>query len=630
MTAVGFLNKLHFKVMLLFLLVSIVPLGIVSVFSVRTADELITNMVTNQLENVADDKADLLDRWLLERKADVQVIAGSSVLKAMDSSQIGPYLELVGEKYKVYKGFVVVKRDGKTVFSSSASQADCSDEKWFKWASEGKLYLSEIGLEPEWMESVFTISAPILAEEGTVTGAVCATIGTEAILSIVLRVSLGKTGECYLVDQEGTFLAHKEPRRILSENIAQSESFKNIFGGKDRKRIYTDYRGIEVLGATRSVPGTDWHLVVEQDRDEAFESADSLKRYVLAVMVLSLLVAIAVAWLLGYYIARPIERLSKAADLLARGEFEHARLKTGRTDEIGALYGAFGNMASQLQERHSSLEEKVESTETELKETDVKLRKTEEAAARSQQLAALGQLAAGVTHEIRTPLASLKLFLQSVQSEIEISPEYKEDFHLAMQQVKRIEATINRFLDFAKPQEPIFSTIDIVQLVDDSLLVVQPRANQQETIVKKEVEKVLPKMRGDKKQLGEVFLNLMVNALEAMPHKGTLTVAASSGRGKVNGKVQDYVRVDITDTGIGIDSGSLAKLFDPFFTTKASGTGLGLSIAHSTVRTHGGEIRVESKTRKGSTFSIFLPVLEKQEPGVLPNSPGKESDGENG
>ncbi len=612
MAAVGFLNRLHVRVMLLFMIVSIVPLGVVSVFSVHTADELITNMVTSRLENVANDKRDLVERWLLERKADARVIAGSSVVKAMDPSLMRPYIELVGKEYGVYRGFMIVNKDGDTLFNNSPEKGDHSGEEWFKRARAGELYLSEISIEPHWNESVFRISAPIYGEKGAIRGVICEVVGTEAISSIVLKVSLGRTGECYLVDKEGTFLAHKEPQRILSESIAQSGSFKNIFGKRNRKSAYTDYRGIEVLGATRGVSGTDWHLVVEQDRDEAFESSDRLKRYVLTVFILSILAAIAVAWLLGYYIARPVERLSSAADMLARGDFTGTQLKTDRGDEIGVLYTAFGNMASQLQAKHNSLEEKVESTQTELKETDVKLRRTEEAAARSQRLAALGQLAAGVTHEIRTPLSSLKLFLQSVKSEIEISPEYTKDFELAMLQVKRIEATINRFLDFAKPQEPVFSTVNIAQLIDDSFLVVQPKAYQQETIVRKDIANGLPDIRGDKKQLGEALLNLLVNALEAMTVKGVLTIRATSGREELDGRLQNCVRIEVGDTGPGIESESILKLFDPFFTTKASGTGLGLSIAQTTIRAHGGEIHVESKQGKGSSFSIVLPVVHER------------------
>jgi len=632
------------------------PLGIVGTFAIRTAEDLIINMVSSELENVGADKAALLERWILERQIDLQVVAGSSILKSMDSQQIAPYLKLVQKKYEVYEAFVVVSRNGSVVFDSLGGQINTptprlpsprtgysenarmrgnggqapspfsavearatmaksakgkglgggEKEKWYEEPMAGRLYLSGISFESGRRQSVFRISAPIVGYNGQIKGVVCATVGTRTILSIVLRVSLGETGECYLVDKDGTFLAHKEPRRILAENIARSESFKNIFGRVNHRRIYSDYRGVEVLGASCAIAGTDWYLVVEQDRDEAFRSADRLKRYVYLVLAFSACGAMILAWLLSFYIVHPIRILSRAANTLAGGEFQSPVVKTSRTDEIGVLYHAFQDMADRLRERQISLKEQVDLTEAELRETDVRLKKTELAAARSEQLAALGRLAAGVTHEIRTPLTSLKLFLESVRGDIEMSPEYQEDFQIGMQQVKRIESTINRFLDFAKPQEPIFSMIDTAQLIQDALLLVRPKANHQQVDLQVMIDDNLPKIRGDRKQIGEVLLNLMVNALEAMANQGNLTVSAFMDRFELGGKPRDCVCIDVSDTGPGIDEKNISMLFDPFFTTKASGSGLGLSIVQGTVRRHGGDVKVQSAKGKGTTFSVFL------------------------
>jgi signal transduction histidine kinase len=602
-------SNLQIKVGFLFLLVALIPLGIVGTFSIRTAEDLIMNMVSNELENVATDKAALLERWISERRVDLQVVAGSSILKSMDAEQIAPYLELVQEKYGVYEGFVAISSDGELIVNTLGDHVNHRQEEWYEEPMAGKSYLSRISFNADRKQSVFRVSAPVVGDNGKVKGVVCATVGTRTILSIILRVSLGETGECYLVNGNGTFLAHKEPRRILTENIAQSGSFKNIFGGPDHRNIYSDYRGVEVLGASRRVADTDWYLVVEQDRDEAFRSADRLKRYVYLVLGFSACGAMIVAWLLSFYIVKPIRTLSKAADALAGGEFQAAAVKTGRTDEIGVLYHAFQHMANRLQERQLGLKERADLTEEELRETDVRLKKTELAAERSERLAALGRLAAGVTHEIRTPLTSLKLFLESVRGEIEISPEYEEDFQIAMHQIRRIEATINRFLDFAKPQEPIFSTIDTAELIEDALLLVKPKTKHQQSRLKVMIDDTLPGIKGDRKQLGEVLLNLMVNALEAMPSQGTLTVSARLDRYELGGSPLECVRIDISDTGEGIQEKDISMLFDPFFTTKASGSGLGLAIVQATVRRHGGAVEVQSAEGKGTTFSVFLPPI---------------------
>ncbi|HUT54016.1 MAG TPA: cache domain-containing protein [bacterium] len=606
-------NNLQLKVTFLFLLASLVPLGLVSVFSVRHAEDQIVELAFNQINNVAEDKLSLLERWLRERRADILVVAASPSLRSMDHDSIVSYLKAVGDNYEVYRVFVVVARDGEIVYASEGASREIGKEPWFRETMAGRFYISPVYLEAGRQESFFKIAAPVLGAEGEVLGAVCATVGTQAILSMVLKVSLGRTGESYLVDGGGAFLAHQDARKILRENIAQSESFRNIFYGSRNRRIYTDYRGIEVLGASRHIPGTDWYLVVEQDRDEAFAGVAGLKRYIYTATVCSVIGVLILAWLFAYYIAAPVKRLSEAADALKRGEFKQARISTGRGDEIGALYAAFSDMARQLEARQEILVRQVDLRETELKQADVKLKMTEQAAARSQRLAALGRLAAGVTHEIRTPLASIKLFLQAMKDEIEISEECAEDYRIAMQQVLRIEATINRFLDFAKPQEPVFGVIEVAELIEEALLMAHPRANHQEVLIRKRVAAGLPSIRGDRKQLSEVLLNLMVNALDVTSKGDTLGVSAGLVKHNINGVPRPCLRIDVSDTGPGIAPENLEKMFDPFFTTKASGTGLGLSIVHSTVIRHGGEVSVKSSAGQGSVFSVFLPLPREGE-----------------
>jgi signal transduction histidine kinase len=610
---IRFVNSLQVRVSLVFLLVSLVPLGVVSVFALRTADKVITHIVTNELENVATEKQGLLERWIAERKADLAVVAGSAPVGTLDPSRIAPYLQLVQREYGVYDRFVIAGQDGRTIYDTAdGAKASCAAEMWYQPAMQGTPYTSDIRLAPDGRGSVFLLSVPIPGPDGRPRGAACATVNTQAILAHVLRVSLGETGECYLVDRAGTFLAHKEPRRILTENIAQSESFTNIFGEHRAKPVYTDYRGIAVLGASRSVAGTEWYIVVEQDRDEAFAESHRLSRNIYLGIAATVAGAIGLSWLLAGYVTAPIRALSEAAHGLARGDFEHALLhaRTRRRDEIGALHAAFQHMADQLKDRQLRLQTRVGLTEAELRKVEARLKRTLEAAARSERLAALGRLASGVAHEIRTPLTSLKLFLQSVQEDIAITPDQSEDYQIAMRQVARIETTINHFLNFARPQEPVLMDVDFVKLVHDALEVVQPRANQQEVEIDKRVEPALPQVQGDMRQLGDVLVNLLVNALEAMPDGGRLTIAVVPETADPAAAAR--VRIDVSDTGPGISEKDLPRLFEPFFTTKAAGSGLGLAIIHGIVERHGGSVHVDSRPDFGTTFSVRLPTVDAQ------------------
>lgn len=600
--------------MLIFLVLTLGPLLIIGHFSLQFTERLILNMVVRQLENVAADKVAILERWLEERKADLTVVAGTSLLKSMKAEAIWPYLDLIRNQYGVYKALTVVTADGEMVIDSREGQPFNKTRGDGGYVVRQELFISDITYARDDMESSFLIAAPIIGHDGQFVGTVFGSVGTTKIIVFVLNVALGKTGECYLVDKDGRFLAHKEPHRILSQNISQSDSFKKIFEKRDRKQSYLDYRGVEVLGVSHKVGGTHWYIVVEQDREEAFQSAADLKRIVYLTVLLCIASALMLTWMISYYIVSPIRKLSASAANIADsrdpGPIGGA---IHRRDEIGLLYRAVADMSRKLQERQNHLEHKVGLREAELKKTDRILKKAQLMAERSEKFAAMGRMGAAVAHEIRTPLTSIKLFMESIQAQIGSCPEDEEDFQIAMNQVGRIEATINRFLDFAKPQEPVFQPIQIAGLVEELLAIVRPQVNRQECFLNVAVDPNLPPITGDKRLLSEALINLFVNALEAMSAHGTLTITATADRFEANGRTTSCVRIDIGDTGSGIADHQIEKLFEPFFTTKATGTGLGLPLVLNTIKGHGGEIRVTSKLDHGTVFSLFFP-LKHDEP----------------
>lgn len=602
------LFTLRSKIMLIFLTLTLAPLLIIGYFSFHFSEELIISMVVRQLENVAEDKTALLEGWLGERMADMAMVAETSLVKSMDPDQIGPYLDLIREKYGVYKELVVVSETVGLIAASPQKPKDLDNYHYAPYRVRKNLFVSDITYAHDEKESSFLIAAPVTEPDGSLSGTAYGRVGTEKIILFILNVSLGLTGECYLVDRDGRFLAHKDPHRILTENISQSDSFRKIFEKTDRKSVYLDYRGIEVLGASLQVGGTDWYIVVEQDRAEAIAAADKLKGVIYLTLLLCIASAFMLTSMIAYYIISPIQKLSRYADRIADSRFEADVEKIDRNDEIGMLFDAVADMANRLQERHFHLEEKVGQQEAELKETDLILQKTRLMAERSEKFAAMGRMGAAVAHEIRTPLTSIKLFLESVQSEIDISAEYEEDFKIAMNQIGRIESTINRFLDFAKPQDLIFSEIELKSFIADLLVMIRPQVNRQECVLTVSLADDMPTITGDRRLLAEALINLLVNALDAMPARGVLAVSAIRDIFTSKGRDIPCVRIDITDTGHGIADSRMEKIFEPFFTTKAAGTGLGLSLVLTTIRNHGGVIRVKSKIGEGTVFSLFLPV----------------------
>ena len=597
----------------MFLVLALVPLIVVGAFSIHSTESLIEKLVMRQIENVAADKATIMERWLEERRQDMNVIAGTSLVKSLDAALIAPYLELIQTHYGVYTNLSVLSARNELVLSTRGASPDPDIVLTARHAEE-PFVLSSITYHPDEAESKFLITTPIF-DNGRHIGTLLGTVGTRNIITTILHVALGETGECYLVDKSGTFLAHKEPRRILTENISQSESFKNIFENRGRKKIYLDYRDVEVLGSSCKVEGTDWYIVVEQDRDEVFRSMGSLKHLIYYTIFLAIGSALVLTWVISFHMIRPVRDLSRKAKDLELVDLTAVTVQTDRRDEIGVLYRAFADMAQNIQQRQTTLEQKFNLKAAELEETDQSLKQVKLIAERSEKFAALGRLGAAVAHEIRTPLTSLKLFLESIQGEIEISPEYTEDFTVAMGQISRIETAINRLLEYTKPKEMVFSSIPVHQLIADIVSLVRPLANKQECVIKTNVAHNLPEILGDKKLLEEALINLFINALEAMSEKGRINVTATLERMETAASgdtSSSFIRIDVADSGPGIAPENIDFVFNPFFTTKSAGTGLGLPMVFNTVKRHNGQIRIRNREEAGAVVSLFLPPTNEK------------------
>jgi len=229
---------------------------------------------------------------------------------------------------------------------------------------------------------------------------------------------------------------------------------------------------------------------------------------------------------------------------------------------------------------------------------------------RSEKMAALGQLSAGIAHEIRNPLTSVKIFIQSLEKEIDLDESQKEDFRIIKKEIDKINEHITRFLDFARPEDPSFQRVDIRGLLLETLNLLAPRMKSSSVDLNISLPKDLPSVEGDPKQLGQVFLNLILNAIEAMPKGGMLAIHSTVK--VVPASHEELLQLFFRDTGCGIPEKDRPYLYDPFFSRKEKGTGLGLSIVYSIIQRHNGQIEVESELGKGSLFIISLPVSKEK------------------
>jgi signal transduction histidine kinase len=226
---------------------------------------------------------------------------------------------------------------------------------------------------------------------------------------------------------------------------------------------------------------------------------------------------------------------------------------------------------------------------------------------RSHKLSLVGQIAAGMAHEIKNPLASIKGAVEIVGDE-NIAPAEREEFRgIIFKEIKRVNNSLTDFLEFARPSETKFAQVNLAEIVNASLKQVQAQAAKRGITVSGRVVERVP-VRADQEKLHQVLLNLLINAIEASGEDGEVRVVLDLEKSAGN------ARVLIEDEGSGIEKSSINKIFEPFFTTKSSGTGLGLAIARNIIELHGGKLDISNRTEGGVCARLLLPLASEDDP----------------
>lgn len=350
------------------------------------------------------------------------------------------------------------------------------------------------------------------------------------------------------------------------------------------------------------------------------------------VGVLFIIVGLIISLFLASLITVPIQKLLKGAEILGRGELNY-RINMKTEDELELLANSLNNMAEKLNESYSSLEQKVETRTKELQEAYMKLQLTQTQLVHSEKMTSLGQLVAGVAHELNNPINfitsnvkplenSLKTLRKCIEiydlfnitidekthlEEFKIQNDFDfiiKDLDYLIEDIKegasRAQKIIMDLRNFSRLDEAEYKEVDILQGIKSTLNLAINQYKKR-VVVHKDFEE-LPLINCYASQLNQVWMNLLINACQAIDNTGDIWLRAY--------KENEMIVVEIKDNGRGIEKEKLEKIFDPFFTTKpvGQGTGLGLSITHSIIQKHNGIILVESTIGQGSKFTVKLPI----------------------
>jgi len=600
-------NSLRAKFMLLFFIFFFVPYGLLTLFSVSMSKGMMKKSTVDHLQNLVEVKETAIEQWLKERVRDVKTIAESQEIKSLDPKQIEPFLSLVKHFERAYIEIWVLNLKGQIV-SGNLSKTSFQKEEWFQRAIEEGTSILRPTLQPQSLQPAITISFSIKDAKGRPIGVLKELVDLTYISELISESKLGKTGELFIVNPQGEFVLHNKLIELLKKEISKVPYFEKSQFEPTNTWVYKDYTGDEVLGSWKWIPTLHCYLIAEQDTREAFYQIDLLVKKAFIIFIIATLVILGISyWVIGRATG-PIKRLSETVATFADGHFGKT-FSTRRGDEIGKLITGFNVMAEKLMKAYTELEGRVEASNKELESAYQMLKQRQEQLIRSEKMAALGQLSAGIAHEIRNPLTSIKIFIQSLEKEIDLDENQEEDFRIIMKEIDRINENITRFLNFARPEEPLFQAINTSALMKNTVNLLAAKLKNSGIRLDISLPDDHPPVEGDPKQLAQVFLNLLLNAVEAMPQGGMLTIRSAV---KVNpDSLQEFLQLIIKDTGHGIPEKDRPYLFDPFFTTKAGGTGLGLSIVYSIIQKHNGRIEVESELGKGSSFILSLPIQKE-------------------
>lgn len=370
---------------------------------------------------------------------------------------------------------------------------------------------------------------------------------------------------------------------------------------------------------------------------------DYQKMFLILIILDSMVLIVFGSFLLSRVLVKPLKDLVRLTQKISDGDFNQI-IEVTSTNEIGQLITSFNRMIERLKENQEKIKMHLESLEL----ANVKLKQAQEELIRTEKLASVGRFAAGVAHEVGNPLGSI-LGYTSILAREEATPEETQDYLKRIEkEIERINRIVKELLNFARPSRLEIQEVEINRVIEDTLSLLSYQKSFINIETRLNLQPDLPMIKANESQLSQVFINIVLNAVDAMPDGGVLSIETENyviGSGREDDLGHPYfprrkddpmetdysllrgpdpfstlftkfsrgerlVKIRITDTGIGIKKEDLEKIFDLFFTTKDpdKGTGLGLSISLRIIESLRGEVKVKSEEGKGTVFEIYFPV----------------------
>lgn len=619
-------GKLFYKLLFIFLVVSLLPLGIVSYYLVNLTQTTLNKSIIRDQEALALAFADTVTNYVISFR---NILYDSAHLEDFYSMNTEKIKLLVNNMMHIHSAFLemsVLNPLGQEIirvvrYGDDTGLRDFLSSPLYQKTIKSGEFIGEFerykGKYP-----CITIAVSIVNPKNPnySSGILIAKLSLTT-LSGLLKASFPDPNHTRVsvIDLNGFIIAHSVPEEAERPNAKLNDEVLKILLANDAKSGGGEIalsNGERVLGAFSAISELDWIIYIERSINIAYQASRDMLSRTWKVMIFVTVFVLFLGYAVSVVITQPIQALREAATKIAEGNFDFEPDLIIPNDEIGELAHTFLEMSEslkiktseilsakeQLEKLNRTLENRVEARTRELKSAQEELIKKE-------RLAAMGQMASVVSHEIRNPLAVMNNSIYFIKTKLGTNVEPKIAKHMSIieSEIRQANGIIDEILSFARTRDLKPKITNLNSYIDE-LLSTYPFPQHIELEKKLYSGQIIVNI--DQDEMNQVIRNLIKNAIEVMPERGKIIV-------RIDITQENMAKIEIEDTGPGIAKDVLEKLFTPFFTTKARGTGLGLAVVKKVIERHKGKVEISSVVGKGTCFKLYLPVANEQLPPAV-------------